>query len=171
MKLNPTTVIRALHDVGGAAWFSGALLGAVAVNGASRDLKDPAERARLMANGWRRWTPVALGAMGTHLASGLGLAVATPGYVAGPRRLGAETAVKTVLTLAAVAGTAYSGVLGAQLTNHLTVPAAVGAVPNDRTPDEVAKIQKELRVIQWATPALTAAVIALGPIEARAKRW
>jgi len=52
---------------GAAAWFGGSLMGAVAVNGASRDVKDPAERAAVATAGWARWTPFAVAAIGAHL--------------------------------------------------------------------------------------------------------
>jgi hypothetical protein len=46
MASNRNTVIRSLHDLGAAAWFGGNLMGAVGVNGASKDVKDPADGPR-----------------------------------------------------------------------------------------------------------------------------
>jgi hypothetical protein len=40
------TVIRSMHDVGLAAWFGGALMGAVGLNGATSEVDDPTDRAR-----------------------------------------------------------------------------------------------------------------------------
>jgi hypothetical protein len=54
MTSNRNTIVRSLHDLGGAAWFGGALMGAVGVNGGSKDVKDPAERAAVAAAGWAR---------------------------------------------------------------------------------------------------------------------
>lgn len=162
MSSNRNTTIRTLHDVGGAAWFGGALMGAVALNGASADVKDPTERSRIAADGWGRWSPVAVGAIGAHLLGGIGLIVANRDRVKDQHGVGANTVVKTVLTLAAVGSTAYSGVLGAQLANHAGEPAESGTVPSDRTPADVAKVQNKLRVMQWVTPALTGVLVALG---------
>ena len=67
------TVVRALHDIGLAAWFGGSLMGAVGLNGAAGDVSDPTERARIASSGWARWTPVNAGAIGLHLAGGLAL--------------------------------------------------------------------------------------------------
>ena len=48
------TVLRAMHDLGGAAWFGGSLMGAVGLNGAASDVADPSDRARVAAAGWAR---------------------------------------------------------------------------------------------------------------------
>jgi len=53
------TVVRSMHDVGAAGWFGGSLMGAVALNGASKDVSDPAERSKIAVSGWARWAPVA----------------------------------------------------------------------------------------------------------------
>lgn len=41
MSSTRSTVIRSMHDLGAAAWFGGALMGAVALNGATGDIADP----------------------------------------------------------------------------------------------------------------------------------
>lgn len=57
MSSSRNTTIRSLHDVGAAGWFGGALMGAIALNGASKDVSDPAERSRIAASGWARCHP------------------------------------------------------------------------------------------------------------------
>ena len=42
-----STLARSLHDVGGAAWFGGSLMGAVGVNGAAAEVSEPGQRARV----------------------------------------------------------------------------------------------------------------------------
>jgi hypothetical protein len=54
------SAFRALHDLGAAAWFGGALMGAVGVNGASAVVDNPKERIRVASAGWGRWTPVTM---------------------------------------------------------------------------------------------------------------
>jgi hypothetical protein len=156
------TLVRAMHDVGAAAWFGGGLMGAVALNGASRDVSDPTERAKVASTGWARWSPVATAAIGTHAIGGLGLILANRGRVRGQEGVGANTVVKTVLTGAAMATTAYSGYLGSQLLHAGPVSAAGGTVPDAGTPHAVAQQQQQLRVLQWVSPALVGIVIALG---------
>jgi len=164
------TVIRSLHDVGAAAWFGGALMGAVALNGASKDISDPAERANIAASGWARWSPVAAAAIGAHLLGGAGLVLAHRGRIRSQAGVTANTAVKAVLTAAALGSTAYSGVLGAKLAKADSVQAEGGTVPSEATPDDVARAQQQLRILQWVTPVLTATLVVLGAQQGEQQR-
>jgi hypothetical protein len=162
------TVVRSLHDVGAAGWFGGSLMGAVALNGASKDVSDPAERSKIAASGWARWTPFAAAAIGAHLLGGGGLLLAHRDRIGSQSGVGANTAVKTVLTLAALGTTAYSGLLGARLANTADVKTEGGTVPGEDTPDDVA--QQRLRILQWATPVLTGALVVLGAQQGEQER-
>jgi len=155
-------VIRSMHDVGVAAWFGGSLMGAVGLNGATRTTSGPDNALAVAASGWARWTPVAAGAIGVHVIGGIGLLVANRGRVTGQHGVGANTAVKTVLTGAAIASTVYAGVLGAHLATETDSSVEASTVPNSSTPHRVARSQQQLRVLQWATPVLTGALIVLG---------
>jgi hypothetical protein len=170
MSSNRNTVIRSLHDIGAAAWFGGALMGAVALNGASNDLHDPTERSTIAADGWARWAPVNAAAIGAHLIGGAGLVLAHRDRVRGQAGVTANTAVKTGLTALALASTAYSGVVGAKLAKAGPVPAESGTTPSDATPDNIAKTQQQLRLLQWVTPVLTAAIIVLGAQQGEQQR-
>ncbi len=158
----PNLLVRSLHDVGGAAWFGGALMGAVGVNGASNDVTDPRERARVAAAGWARWAPFAAASIGAHVVGGIGLIAANRGRIIGQKGTGANTAIKAAITVAAAATTAYSGVLGARIAASDDSHVEGGTKPSSLTPPAVAKAQQQLRILQWATPVLTAAVIVLG---------
>jgi hypothetical protein len=164
------TVIRTLHDVGAAVWLGGALMGAVGLNGASKDVGDPGDRAKVASAGWARWAPVSAAAIGAHLAGGLGLLLANRGRARHQSGVTANTVVKTVLTAAALATTAYSGLLGARLAKAGRVDAVSGVVPTMDTPEHVANIQRRLRGLQWVTPALTAGVVALGAQQGEQQR-
>src|SRR6201996_2638344 len=94
MASNRNTFIRSLHDLGAAAWFGGNLMGAVGVNGASKDVKDPAERAAVASAGWARWAPVSAAAIGAHLIGAVGLLAANRGRVRDQQGAGANAAVK-----------------------------------------------------------------------------
>src|ERR1700743_802314 len=115
MSSNRNTFIRSLHDLGAAAWFGGSLMGAVALNGASKDVSNPLERTKIASSGWARWGAFSRAAIGAHLAGGAGLLLAHRDRVRNQSGVGANTAVKAGLTAAALATTAYSGVLGAKL--------------------------------------------------------
>ena len=64
------------------------------------------------------------------------LAPSLPGFGSQPG-VGANTAVKTALTVAALGTTAYSGLHGARLGNAVDVKTEGGTVPAENTPDDV----------------------------------
>jgi hypothetical protein len=163
------TVVRSLHDMGAAGWFGGALMGAVALNGASKDIIDPAERSKIASDGWARWAPFSAVAIGAHLLGGAGLLLAHRDRVRSQPGVGANTAVKAVLTLAALGTTAYSGLLGAKI-GRAGAKTEGGTVPGDDTPDDVARSQQQLRILQWATPVLTGALVVLGAQQGEQQR-
>jgi hypothetical protein len=164
------TFVRSLHDLGAAGWFGGSLMGAVALNGASKDISNPLERAKIAADGWARWAPVSAEAIAAHLLGGSGLLLDQRDRVRSQRGAGANTALKTALTAAAVGTTAYSGMLGAKLGKAGDVHTEGGTAPSDATPDDVAGIQQRLRVLQWATPVLTSALVVLGAQQGEQQR-
>jgi len=88
------TLVRSLHDLGAAAWFGGSLMGALGVNGAAAEVRDPTDRARVAA---------------------AGLLLAHQDRVRDQAGVTANTTLKCILTGVALATTAYSGVLGAKV--------------------------------------------------------
>lgn len=156
------TVVRVLHDVGAAAWFGGALMGAVGLNGAAGAVRDETDRASVASTGWARWSPVAAAAVGAHLVGGLGLLLANRGRAANQPGVRANTVVKLVFTAAGIGLTAYSGVLGSKVAAGGAVAAEGSVRPSGETPPDVADAMNQLRVIQFAIPAVTGVIIALG---------
>ncbi len=165
------TFARSIHDVGLAAWFGGSLMGAVGVNGASQEVADPKDRVRVANAGWGKWTPVNALAIGAHLLGGLQLLGANKGRTLSQEGVGTWTGVKTGATVAALAATAYSRMLGqkvmeaeADAARQSPLPsqgleASSGVEPSSETPPDVAKAQSQLRVLQWVIPALTGVVL------------
>lgn len=171
MSSNRNTVIRSLHDVGAAAWFGGSLMGAVGLNGATRDLKDPTERAKIAADGWARWAPVTAAAIGAHLIGGAGLLGVHRSRVRGQAGVSANTVVKTAVTAAAIGTTAYSGMLGAKIAKDAAhQPTGGAAVPNTDTPSQTATLQQQQRLLQWLTPVLTGVIVILGAQQGEQQR-
>lgn len=171
MTSNRNTFIRSLHDLGAAAWFGGALMGAVGVNGGSKDVKDPAERAAVAAAGWARWAPISAVAIGAHLVGGAGLLLANRDRVGDQQGVGANTVIKAALTAAAIGTTAYSGMLGAKIAaDGSDAPVEGGTVPSTGTPDNVAKLQQQQRILQWVIPALTGGILILGAQQGEQQR-
>ena len=155
------TVSRSLHDLGLATWFGGSLMGAVGLNGAAAEVEEPKQRLRVANAGWNRWTPVNLAGIAAHVAGGLILLGANKGRVASQQSVGQATVVKTALTGAALAATAWSRALGAKLDEAGEVSVEGGTDPSSDTPEDVAKAQRQLKVLQWVIPALTGAVLVI----------
>jgi hypothetical protein len=153
------TVSRSLHDLGLAAWFGGSLMGAVGLNGAAAEVEEPKQRLRVANAGWDRWTPVNLAGIAAHVAGGAVLLGANKGRVASQQGVAQATVIKTALTGAALAATAWSRALGAKLEQAGEVPVEGGTDPSGDTPEDVAKAQRQLKVLQWVIPALTGAVL------------
>ena len=171
MMSNRNTVIRSMHDLGAAAWFGGTLMGAIGINGGSKDVKDPAERTAVAAAGWARWAPISAAAIGAHLIGGAGLLAANRDRVRGQQGAGTNAVIKSVLTAAAIGTTVYSGVLGAKIATEAgSAPVEGGTVPSESTPDKVAKLQQQQRVLQWITPALTGGLLILGAQQGEQQR-
>lgn len=167
----PQTVARTLHDLGLATWFGGALMGAVGLNGATQEVGDPKDRARVADSGWGRWTPVSALAIGAHVLGSVQLTRGNTSRLAGQRGVGTAAAIKAVLTAGALGATAYARVLGQKVMDAEAAEAARDSAgsegmevedathPTGDTPDTAAAAQTQLRVLQWAVPALTGAIV------------
>jgi hypothetical protein len=153
------TVSRALHDIGLSAWFGGTLANAVALNPAAASADSPSDTGAVANTGWDRWTPVNAAAIGLHLAGSIGQIGGNAGRISAQQGVGSMALTKTALTAAALGVTAYSRVLGRKVSQHQDVPAESGTQPAAGTPDEVAKAQKQLALLQWVVPALTGSVV------------
>ncbi|MBV8950307.1 MAG: hypothetical protein JOZ99_05485 [Actinobacteria bacterium] len=157
MKTN--TIARSLNDIGLAAWFGGSLMGATGLNGAAAQVDNPTQRARVANAGWARWTPVNLAAIGMFVSGGSLLAFANKGRLLTQAGVGRWSAAKTVLAVGALGATAYARVLGQRMIGAGDVPVEGGTSPAPTTPAEVANAQRQLAILQWLIPALTAAML------------
>jgi hypothetical protein len=166
------TVARTMHDVGLAAWFGGSLFGAIGLNGASSEVADPTDRARVANSGWGRWTPVNAAAIAAHLLGGAQITRANKGRLLGQQGVGSASALKAGLTAAALGATAYSRVLGQKVMEAEAkeaqtpygsdgLPVADATTPSAQTPQDAAKAQKQLKLLQWVIPALTGGMLVL----------
>ena len=153
------TALRSMHDLGLAAWFGGSLMGAFGVNGAAARIDDSTKRLPVAATGWARWTPVNAAAIGAHLAGAVGELVTESPRMAAQRGVGRASTVKTALTVGALAVTGYSRMLGKRLERGGMTSVEGVTEPNQQTPAGVASCQRQLKLLQWAIPALTGALI------------
>lgn len=159
---NSNTLAHALHDTGLAAWFGGSLMGTVGLNAAAAEVTDPKERAVIADAGWQRWTPWGLAAVGAHLAGATMLTVANRRRTVAQAGVPTTSAVKLGLTLGALGVTAWSRYVGHKIQQAGRVPVAGPTRPNDETPEEVARWQRQERILQWAVPVVTGALMVAG---------
>ena len=156
------TLFHQLHDVGLAAWFGGTLANAVTLNPAAASAGEPSRVGAVANAGWDRWTPFNAAAIGIHLAGSAGLVKHDLGRMKVQQGVKTMAIAKTALTVAALAVTGYSRLLGSKVSEHDAVPAADGTTPTSTTPSDAASAQKQLNLLQWVIPGLTGALVAIG---------
>ncbi|MFK0181795.1 hypothetical protein ACIQVR_38250 [Streptomyces xanthochromogenes] len=169
------TFLRSANDLGLAAWFGGSLMGAVGVNGAAREEGvTEVGTARIASVGWAKWAPVGAAAIGAHLMGGGGLLITNRDRVRSQSRVTANTVAKTLLTGAALAATAYTRLLGKKVdaassekeeeTEQITedIKEAVPVSPQ--------QAQRQLVLMQWTVPALTAGLLVLNALHGEQQR-
>jgi hypothetical protein len=164
------TVSRSLHDLGLAAWFGGTLANAVALNAAAGAAHDSSSAGGVTNAGWDRWTPVNAAAIGAHLVGSVGQLAGNKERVKAQQGVASMSALKTVLTGAALGVTGYSRVLGRKVSEHGAVPVESGTDPSLGTPTEVAAAQRKLKLLQWAVPALTGALVVVSAFAGEQQR-
>ncbi|TDK26458.1 hypothetical protein E2F48_04470 [Arthrobacter crusticola] len=161
---------RSAHDLGAAAWFGGTLMGAVGLNGATGKAKDPRERTRLSSLGWAKWTPVQIGAFVAHAAGGIGLIYGNKGRLAKQEGVGANTVIKSVVTVAGMALSLYAGMMGKKVA-ELAEQGGEGATePRPGASDDLAKAQSKLKMLQWALPVVSGTVVVLSAHQGEMQR-
>lgn len=158
------TIARSLHDLGLGGWFGGSLMGAVGLNGASQQVDDPADRARVANAGWERWTPVNAAAIVAHLLGGAQLVRGNKGRLVVQPQARWVNISKAALTVVALGVTAYSRYEGRQLADagdDAEVPVQDATTPAAGTPGDAAEAQQRLTALQWVVPATTGALLVL----------
>lgn len=148
-----------MHDLGLAAWFGGSLMGALGVNNAAAQIDDERQRLPIASAGWARWTPINALAIGVHLVGAAGELVTESPRMLVQSGVGRMSTVKTALTVAALAVTGYSRLIGMKLERAGNPPVEGITEPNHETPSNVANYQRQMKMLQWAIPALTGALI------------
>jgi hypothetical protein len=164
------TVIRSMHDIGLAAWFGGTLMGAVGLNGGAATAKDPSERLAISSAGWAKWAPVQLGALVVHGIGGAGLIFANKSRLLTQPESRTNTIVKLGLTVAAAGTSLYSGILGARIAKHSAEGGQGVTEPASSSSDELESAQKQQKLLQWVTPAITLVLIVLAAQQGEQQR-
>ena len=164
------TLVRSMHDLGLAAWFGGTLMGAVGLNGAAAEAKDPTERLHLSSVGWAKWAPVQVAAIVVHGIGGVGLILGNKSRLAGQQEARSNTTVKLALTAVAGAASLYSGLLGRTIDKHAEEGGEGVTEPSSKASKKLAAAQRKQKVLQWVLPALTGALLVLGAQQGEQQR-
>ncbi|WP_246262878.1 hypothetical protein [Arthrobacter mobilis] len=163
-------IARSIHDLTAGAWFGGSLMGAVGLNGAAAEATDPQERTRLSSIGWNKWAPVQTAAFAAHIVAGIPLTLGNKERLAAQHGVLRLTVYKSVVTLLGAAVTLYAGLVG-QKVAKLSHEGAQGATePGAGSSEELAKAQKQLKMLQWAVPFFAGWVIILGAKQGEMQR-
>ncbi|MEJ2861802.1 hypothetical protein [Actinomycetospora flava] len=125
------TTLRALHDVGLAAWFGGSLFGLTGLNAAAEEAGDRRTADKLESIGWAKWSPVNTAAMAAHTIGGLGLLAENRKRVVAQKGHTATATAKLALTGAAVAASVYTRLVGKKIED--AVVHADGGVRSSAT--------------------------------------
>jgi uncharacterized membrane protein len=160
---------QAVHDLGAALWFGGAVMGVAGVNKSGNDLRDPIDKVRVAESAWQRFAPAQWAGVAGVLVAGSQLTRASKGRLAtqhGWARAGAVKAAVAVAGAAATAFAAYSGQKVGQLTEQAaaagrTVDVQDASTPSAQTPGELASWQKRQKASQYLVPLASGANIAL----------
>jgi hypothetical protein len=164
------TLVRSLHDIGLAAWFGGSLMGVIGLNGAASDARDATERLRISSIGWGRWSPVQFLAMVAHGIGGVGLVLANKDRLAKQGEARTNTNVKVAVTLAAIATTLYSGMVGRKQAKHVGEPVEGATEASATSSSSLRAAQAQQKVLQWLIPAFTAVLIVLAAQQGEQQR-
>lgn len=164
------TISRSMHDLGLAAWFGGTLANAIALNPAAAAADGASDTGAVANVGWDRWTPVNAAAIGAHLVGSVGQIQGNMGRIHGQKGVASMALLKTGLTAAALGVTAYSRALGRKVSENTRVPVESGTEPAALTPPDVAAAQRQLRMLQWAVPAVTGALVVISAFAGEQER-
>jgi hypothetical protein len=155
-------IARSIHDLSAAAWFGGGLMGAVGLNGAAAEAKDPRERTRLSSLGWKKWAPVQTAAFTTHFLSDLAVLWENKGRTAKQEGVARNTVYKSIVTVVGAAVTLYAGLMGTKVARLADEGAEGATEPGPDASPELKSAQMQLKILQWLIPLFAGWVIVLG---------
>ena len=155
-------IARSAHDLTAAAWFGGGLMGAVGLNGAAAEAKDPTERTRLSSIGWGKWAPWQATAILGHFLADLAVLAENKGRTAKQEGVARNTGYKSIVTIVGAFVTLYAGFQGTRVA-RLAEEGSEGATePRADASPQLKSAQTQLKVLQWAIPIFAGWVIILG---------
>ena len=159
---------QALHDLGSALWFGGAVMGVAGVNKSGAQLRDPLDKVRVAGSAWTRFAPAEWAGIATVLVTGAQLSRASSGRLALQHGWARAGSTKAAIAVAGAAATAYAAYTGKKISEvaeraatNPSFDVQDATTPNSGTPAELASWQKKQRLAQYAVPVLSGANIVL----------
>jgi len=159
---------QAVHDLGSALWFGGAVMGVAGVNKSGADLSNPADKVKVADSAWSRFAPAQWAGIAAVLGAGTQLTRASKGRLAAQHGWARAGSTKAAVAVAGAAASGYAAYSGAKIGSLSKQAAKSGgfdvkdaSTPNAQTPPEVAAWQKRQRLVQYAVPLLSGANIVL----------
>jgi len=161
------TTAQAVHDLGSALWFGGAVMGVAGVNKSGADLTQGIDRIRVASSAWSRFAPVEWAGIGATLIAGAQLTAASKGRVALQQNYGSVGSLKASLAVAGAAATAFAAFSGGRIGKLAEqandrgelIEVKDATLPTRSTPRKIAKWQRRQRVSQYVVPLLAGANI------------
>lgn len=163
-------VMQAVHDLGSALWFGGAVMGVAGVNKSGADLSQGIDRIRVASSAWSRFAPAEWAGIAATLVAGAQLTAVGKGRLALQEGFGTVGSLKAGLAVAGAGATAFAAFSGGRIGKLSEQAHARGerievrdaTVPTRNTPRKIARWQRRQRVAQYAVPLLAGANIACG---------
>ena len=171
-------VTQAVHDLGNALWFGGAVMGVAGVNKSGADLQQGIDRIRVANSAWSRFGPVEWAGIAATVLGDVRLTGTAKKRLALQQGYATLVTVKSAATWAGVAATAYATYTGVKVGKAAEAAQARGesvevkdaSIPTERTPAEIAKWQGRQRVAQYLVPVFAGTSIALAASISQASR-
>ena len=162
-------LVQAVHDLGSALWFGGAVMGIAGVNKSGSDLSQGIDRIRVASSAWSRFGPVEWAGIAATFVAGAKLTKSSAGrWVAQENypTLGTAKVAVCVLGTAATAFAAYSGMQVGRVAEELhargeSIDVKDASISTAGTPAELAAWQRRQRVSAYLVPVSAGAHIAL----------
>lgn len=160
-------VAQAVHDLGSALWFGGAVMGAAGVNKSGAQLTQGIDRIRVASSAWTRFSPAQWAGVGATLVAGVRLTQVGGRRLALQQGFASVGALKAGIAVAGAGATAYAAYSGARISalaekaHEAGTPIEVedATKPTASTPPDIAAWQRKQRVAQTLVPVLSGANI------------
>ena len=166
----PDTAIRVVHDLTEGAWFGGMLMGAVAIDAATRAVPQDDARIDVADRAWQAWHRVSNPVIVGHLLAGVGMTYTNRARLVGQTGVSTTTVIRALATGSALIAELRARSLGRKIGKAASQPVEGSTTPGPTTDPEIAELQRQLRRTQWTAVACTATLVALGAVMGEQQR-